>query len=38
MGCWVSGDAASALLVQFREFRAGLDDEKIAHTHRGEVE
>jgi hypothetical protein len=38
MGYWVSGDAASAPLVQFREFRAGLDDEKIEHTHRGEVE
>ena len=30
--------ASSALLVQFREFRAGLDDDQIEHTHRGEVE
>ena len=30
-------EAAGALLVDFREFRAGLDDEAIGHTHRGEV-
>lgn len=30
--------AAGAMLVQFRDFRAGLDDEKIEHDHRGPVD
>jgi tagatose-1,6-bisphosphate aldolase len=29
--------AASAMLVEFRDFRAELDDENIQHTHRGEL-
>jgi hypothetical protein len=27
-------EAAAAMLVEFRDFRAGLDDEKVDHTHR----
>ncbi len=30
--------AGAALMVEFRDFRAALDDEAIGHTHRGKVE
>jgi hypothetical protein len=29
--------AAGAMLVEFRDFRAALDDEKLEHTNRGEL-
>jgi hypothetical protein len=30
-------NAGSLIMIDFREFRAKLDDEAIGHTHRGEV-
>jgi hypothetical protein len=30
--------AAGAMMVEFRDFRAALDDEAIEHTHRGEID
>ena len=30
-------EAAAGMLVEFRDFRAALDDEKIEHDHRGPV-
>jgi hypothetical protein len=30
-------EAAAGMLEEFRDFRAGLDDEKIEHDHRGPV-
>jgi len=29
--------AADALMVAFREYRAKIDDERVEHTHRGDV-
>lgn len=29
--------AAAALMQEFRDFRAQLDDEQVQHNHRGEV-
>lgn len=31
-------EAGPVIMQEFREFRAKLDDEKIEHTHRGEVD
>jgi hypothetical protein len=31
-------EGAGAMMIQFREFRAKLDDEVLLHTHRGEVQ
>jgi hypothetical protein len=33
-----AGIAAAGMMQQFRDYRARLDDEKIEHDHRGEVE
>lgn len=30
-------EMAAYMMMSFREYRAGLDDEKIDHTHRGEL-
>ena len=30
-------EAAGSLMIDFREFRAKLDDEAIEHTYRGEI-
>lgn len=29
--------AGAALMVEFRDFRAAIDDEEVGHTHRGDV-